>query len=123
MIRTVAIVILLARAARAQPGGGDPGQPTLSARDVAHYFRPYVPAVRACYAANVIAEGDGSISLDLAIAPDGSVERTRVTAPGVGRYALRRLDTCVREASTSWHFPVRRDETRALMPFVMRSHP
>jgi hypothetical protein len=98
--------------------GDDPDQPTLSAKDLAKYFAPYVPAVKQCYADNGHGpRADGSLRLELVIHRDGSVFRFGFVAAGVRGAWLRRLDKCLRKLSESWHFPVRAGFTTAVLPF------
>jgi hypothetical protein len=89
----------------------------LTARELHVYLTPYVSAIRDCYAANS-ASGDGTLRLNLVIQRDGFVERFTFEAPGVARQALRALDACLRPLSETWHFPVRRSVTSAVVPYA-----
>lgn len=101
--------------------GGDPGQPPLSAKDVRYYFAPYVPQVKACYAAAAPGhDTDGHLRLELVIEADGHVGRVGVVATGINGGALGRLATCLRDASDSWRFPVRRGGTTAELPLLLQ---
>jgi hypothetical protein len=100
---------------------GDPDSlddQTLSAKEVARYFTPYVPEVRACYVANAHTKAaSGVLRLELVIHSNGSIFRFGFSAPGVVPPWLARLDGCLRERSATWHFPVRKGFTSAVLPF------
>ncbi len=101
-----------------QQGGGDPDQPSLDAKDLKKYFAPYVAGVKDCYAASSRDRtATGVLRLELVIRPDGTVNRFSFRAPGIIGGQLRLLDSCLRPKSETWHFPVRRGFTTAIIPF------
>jgi len=92
---------------------------TISAKDLKKAFAPYVPAVRDCYAAHAHApRADGTLRLELVIQRDGTVYKFGFDAPGVTGPARRDLGDCLRPLSETWHFPVRRGYTTAIIPFL-----
>ncbi len=92
---------------------------TLSAKEVATYFAPYVSEVRSCYLRNAKSkEATGALRLELVIHHNGSVFRFGFAAPGVTKPWLARLDGCLRTRSRTWKFPLRRGFTSAVLPFV-----
>jgi hypothetical protein len=123
-LAVLAAVALLGIGGVARGGGGsgdDSDQQTISAKDLKKYFEPYIPAVRDCYVANAHErEADGNLRLELIIHRDGTVFRFGFAARGVTGAWLRKLDGCLRELSETWHFPVRRGFTTAVMPFYFQ---
>jgi hypothetical protein len=92
---------------------------TLSAKEVAKYFAPYVPDVRSCYLTNAKSRGaTGVLRLELVIHHNGSVHRFGFAAPGVTNPWKPRLDACLRKLSKTWTFPLRKGFTSAVIPFV-----
>jgi hypothetical protein len=92
---------------------------TLSAKEVAKYFAPYVPEVRGCFLTNAKSkEATGVLRLEIVIHRDGSIWRFGFEAPGVSEPSLSRLDTCLRTQSQTWRFPVRAGFTSAVLPFI-----
>lgn len=102
--------------------GEDPRPaPTLSAKEVATYFEPYLPEVRGCYLANARSKtADGTLRLELIIHPDGKVFRFGFVAAGVVKPWLPRLDACLRKLPPAWSFPARRGYTSAVLPFLFQ---
>jgi hypothetical protein len=119
MRRLVMVVVLALVPARAI---GDPDKidtHTLSAKEVAKYFAPYAPAVRACYLNNAKSrEATGVLRLELVIHHNGSVFRFGFAAPGVIKPWQPRLDACLRKLAKTWRFPLRKGFTSAVLPFV-----
>jgi hypothetical protein len=114
----VGLAFATAQALAKPDGGGDPDQPTLTAKDLQKYFAPYIPEVKQCYADSTRdTVADGRLRLELVIHRDGTVFRFSFVAPGVTGARLNKLDGCLRPLSEKWHFPVRRGFTTAVMPF------
>jgi hypothetical protein len=118
--------ILLAAAATAHAGESSPRltadrkEPrTLSADELGTYAATYYPAVRACYITNGRPPrgATGELSVQLVVHRDGYVRDVAVTAPGVRGRLLRKLQDCIRSEALSWHFPVRRAFTTAILPY------
>ncbi|MBL0216266.1 MAG: hypothetical protein IPQ07_20570 [Myxococcales bacterium] len=111
---TFAALLAVPPLARASDGED---QQTINAKDLRKYFEPYIPAVKECYApASSGREARGVLRLELTIHRDGTVVQFGFKAPGVVGAALSRLDGCLRNLSTTWHFPPRRGFTMAIIP-------
>lgn len=92
---------------------------TLSAKEVAAYFAPYVADVRGCYLSNAKSKGaTGDLRLELVIHHNGSIFRFGFASPGVISPWRPRLDACLRRLSKTWKFPLRKGFTSAVLPFV-----
>jgi hypothetical protein len=112
----VVIAALVAAPSLTRAGEGE-DQQTISAKDLRKYFEPYIPGVKECYApAATGRDARGVLRLELTIHRDGTVIRFGFQAPGVVGVALGRLDGCLRTLSGTWHFPVRRGFTMAIIP-------
>ncbi len=121
LARTASLAILivtsLVAAARAAPEDVD--RPFLTASELARYGSPYVGDIRGCYLAHATSRtATGELRLSLIIAPGGHVFSLAITAPGVGKRALRAMDACIRAHAEGWQFPVRRGFTPAELPFL-----
>jgi hypothetical protein len=121
MLRAIAIAAALFTIVPVAAAGSDEEQASLSAKDLRKYFEPYIGGVRACYAQ--LKEGDGNLSLDLVIHRDGTVFRFGFEAGGLSPNAVANLDRCLRPLSDTWHFPVRRGFTNAVVPFHFQRTP
>ncbi len=100
-------------------GPGDKLETTLTAKDLATYFAPYVPEVRRCYVANARSKtADGTLRLELIVHPSGSIYKFGFAAPGVVSPWLVKLDACLRKLVPTWHFAVRTRFTTAVLPFM-----
>lgn len=92
---------------------------TLDAKDIQHYFAPYLPEVRSCYATYGRGKAAGGVlRLELIIQPGGNILKLGLAAPGVDPPWLGRLDGCLRQRVSEWHFPVRSRFTTVVMPFL-----
>ena len=116
MQRGLVIVLVLASAsARAAPPPA-----TLTAKELATYFEPYVADVRGCYLASATKEATGALRLELVIHRNGMVEQFAFAAPGITARPLAHLDDCLRALAKTWHFPERRGFTSAVIPFLFQ---
>jgi hypothetical protein len=121
MLRAIAIAAALCTASPRAAANADEEQSSINAKDLRTYFEPYRGGVRDCYA--MLKEGDGSLSLDLVIHRDGTVYRFGFEAGGLSPGAVAKLDRCLRPLSDTWHFPVRRGFTTAVIPFRFQRSP
>lgn len=92
---------------------------SLTAADIEYYAAPYLPAIKACYVEHgrPAPGSTGELALNLAIHRDGGITGVTIEAPGVRGRWLRELTRCVRTQVATWHFPVRRDPTTAILPY------
>jgi hypothetical protein len=113
-IAIISIIVLAATSARnALADDGDEAM-TLTAAEVGRYMLPYYPEVRGCILQ--VTDG-GRIDLNLTIHRDGSVFQLAIATRGVSQRSARRLDRCLRRLASTWHFPVRRGFTNAVVPY------
>jgi hypothetical protein len=117
VVMSVALALAGPTSAHGAPDRIDPR--TLSAKEVAKYFAPYVSDVRGCYTSNAKSKkATGELRLELVIHHNGSVYRFGFAAPGVTHPWKPRLDACLRRLSKTWKFPLRKGFTSAVLPFV-----
>jgi hypothetical protein len=122
-MRTVLFSILTCSVAFAEaPATSSPSldeDRTLTATELSRYTAPYFPVINACYVkhARAVKASTGELSIRLVVHRDGHVRDVYVGAPGVRSNALRNLERCIRTDAQTWHFPVRRDFTTAILPF------
>ena len=118
-MRALLLLSLFAATARADEPPRDNTEEAsgLTAKELRKYIQPYMPGIRDCYVAKA-KSGDGSLRLELIIHRDGSVFKFAFTAPNVSAGTRQQLDRCLRPLSETWHFPVRRGFTSAVIPFL-----
>jgi len=94
-------------------------QRTLTADQIEHYAAAYDSTIKACYFEHGRAAktATGELSIKLVVHRNGYVKDITVEAPGVRGQSLRKLTTCIRPQVLTWHFPVRRDFTTAILPY------
>jgi hypothetical protein len=122
-MRGVLATIILASATVAS-AGETPRNPlgverSLTAPEVARYAAPYLPAIKQCYLehAKPAKSATGELALHLTVHRDGEILDVTVDAPGVTGKRLRDLNRCLRTQVATWHFPVRRSPTTAIIPY------
>jgi hypothetical protein len=119
----LACVVILASQLRPPDAAARPDDPgaTLSAKEVATYFQPYVPEVKQCYLASAHGKDvDGTLRLELIIHPSGVIYKFGFVAPGITEPWLGKLETCLRTLSSAWHLPARSGYTTAVLPFLFQ---
>ena len=123
-MRTVlAVIVLLTAAAwstEKQPPRGDESERSLTAEQLQHYTGPYYPEIRACYLQHAPPSATGELRLMFTVGRDGYVMELHIAAPGVTGKHLDALTTCIAENVRTWHFPSRRDFTKAELPYLFR---
>ena len=95
-------------------------QPTLTADQVQHYAEAYLRNVRDCYAASAqdVPAATGELTLQVVVLRDGNAFVERMNAPGITGKRLEALTWCVRAEVDTWHFPMVRNDTIAIIPYV-----
>lgn len=96
---------------------------TLSAALIERYAADYYPVIKDCYFdyGRAAKTATGELKIEVVIHRDGHVKDVAVEAPGVRGPSLRKLTACIRTEVDDWHFPVRRDFTTAVLPFLFLS--
>lgn len=93
----------------------------LEAGEVAAEVRPYAPAIERCYVDRL---GDvrraGRLDLTFVIGRDGYVVSLAAAAPGLPARTARKVESCIREAVEAVHFPARRNDTTAIVPYYFQ---
>lgn len=96
-------------------------EPHLEAAEITAEVRPYGPAIERCYLARLgETRRAGKLDLKLLISRDGSVVSVTVTADGLSARAARKASACIREATAGLHFPLRRNDTTAVVPYYFQ---
>ena len=118
-----ALLFMMAIPLTATANPDDVDQRTLSADQVERYASVYYSAIRSCYFEHGLAAktATGELSVKLTVHRDGYVKDVAVEAPGVRGQHLRKLTRCIRPQVVTWHFPVRRDFTTAILPYYFLS--
>jgi len=100
-------------------GARSPG--SLAATEVAAEVRPYGPDIERCYLERL---GDlrraGRLDLTFVIGRDGYVVSLDAAAPGLPTRTVRQMASCIREAIDPIHFPARRADTTAIVPYFFQ---
>jgi hypothetical protein len=92
----------------------EPGEVTT---DVA----PYAPAIERCYLGHLVdVRRAGKLDLTLVIGRDGYVVSLTAAAPSLPARSAREVQSCIREAVDAVHFPVRRHDTTAIVPYFFQ---
>jgi hypothetical protein len=95
--------------------------PFLSAGEVAAEVRPYAPEIERCYLERLDDRRQaGHLHLTFVIGRDGTVVSIAAAAPGLPARAAHRVESCIREAVDALHFPARRNDTTAIMPYYFQ---
>ncbi len=93
----------------------------LEASEIAAEVRPYAPDIERCYLDRL---GDihraGRLDLTFVIGRDGYVVSVDAAAPGLPARTVRQMSICIREAVDAIHFPARRADTTAVVPYYFQ---
>jgi hypothetical protein len=93
----------------------------LEAGDVAADVAPYAQAIERCYLDHLVdVRRAGKLDLTLVIGRDGHVVSLTAAAPTLPARAARQVQSCIREAIVAVHFPVRRHDTTAIVPYLFQ---
>lgn len=119
-----------ARAGRPAAISGDLGitgargarpDPFLSAREIAAEVRPYAPDIERCYLDHLEdVRHAGRLDLTFVIGRDGHVVSLAAVAPSLPARSARKVESCIREAVDAIHFPARRGDTTAVVPYLFQ---
>jgi hypothetical protein len=126
-MRTLLVTLLLANASIAlaeEPASSrvknlQTDERWLTAAEIERYAAPYLPEIKQCYLAHArpARTATGNLALRLVVFRNGTVIESTVDAPGVTGKRLRELDHCVRAKVATWHFPMRKYSTTAILPY------
>jgi hypothetical protein len=118
------------RPASAQPDGNVAAVgPALRARtardlttgDVTEAVAPHAADIERCYVEALgAARRGGRLDVMLTIARNGSVLSVDTAAPGLSAVAAHQMHSCIRGAVESLQFPVRRNDTTAIVPYYFQ---
>jgi len=93
----------------------------LDARQVAAEVRPYAPEIERCYLDHL---GDvrraGRLDLTFVIGRDGHVVSLAAAAADLPSRTAHRVESCIRDAIDALHFPARRNDTTAVVPYYFQ---
>ncbi|HMG53541.1 MAG TPA: hypothetical protein VK601_08660 [Kofleriaceae bacterium] len=93
----------------------------LDARAVAAEVRPYAPEIERCYVDHLDdVRRAGRLDLTLVIGRDGYLVSLAASAPGLPSRAANRVVSCIRDAIQVLHFPARRNDTTAIVPYYFQ---
>jgi hypothetical protein len=95
--------------------------PFLAAGEIAAEVRPFAPEIERCYLERL---GDprraGHLDLTLVIGRDGAVVSVSAAAPGLPSRTAHQVESCIRGAVETLHFPERRNDTTAVVPYYFQ---
>jgi hypothetical protein len=93
----------------------------LTTGDVTDIVAPRAADIERCYVdALGAARRGGRLDVMLTIARDGAVRSVDTAAPGMPVVAAHQMHTCIRTAVESLQFPVRRNDTTAIVPYYFQ---
>jgi len=124
----VAAVRAPARGDRAQltgelgiTGAAPRSEAFLEAREVAAEVRPYAAEIERCYLDRLDdVRRAGRLDLTFVIGRDGRIVSLHTAAPGLPSRTVERMAACIREAVEVVHFPARRNDTTAIVPYLFQ---
>jgi hypothetical protein len=93
----------------------------LEPSEISAEVRPYGPDIERCYLDRL---GDvrraGRLDLTFVIGRDGYVVSLDATAPGLPAKTVKQVSACIREELDPIHFPARRSDTTAIVPYLFQ---
>jgi len=93
----------------------------LEAREVAAEVRPYAAEIERCYLDRLDdVHRAGRLDLTFVIGRDGHIVSLHTAAPGLPSRTVERMAACIREALEVVHFPERRNDTTAIVPYLFQ---
>ena len=95
----------------------------LDAGDIAAEVHRYGSDIERCYLEQLEdVRRAGRLDLTFVIGRDGRVVSLAAAAPGLPARAVHKVESCIREAVDALHFPGRRAETTAIVPYLLPVH-
>jgi hypothetical protein len=93
----------------------------LEASEVAAEVRPYAPDIERCYTDRLDdIRHAGRLALTFVIGRDGHVVSLDAAAPGLPTRTVHQMAACIREVVDPIHFPARRADTTAVVPYLFQ---
>ena len=93
----------------------------LEASEVAAEVRPYAPDIERCYLDRLDdVRHAGRLALTFVIGRDGHVVSLDAAAPGLPARTVHQMAACIREVVDPIHFPARRADTTAIVPYLFQ---
>jgi hypothetical protein len=93
----------------------------LEAREVAAEVRPYAPDIERCYLDRLDdIRHAGRLDLMFVIGRDGHVVSLDIAAPALPARNVVQMAACIREVVDPIHFPARRGDTTAIVPYFFQ---
>lgn len=93
----------------------------LTTGDVTDIVAPSAADIEHCYVdALGASRRGGRLDVMLTIARDGSVRSVDTAAPGLPVVAAHQMHSCIRTAVASLQFPMRRNDTTAIVPYYFQ---
>ena len=93
----------------------------LDASEIAAEVRPYAPDIERCYLDRLDdVRHAGRLALTFVIGRDGYVVSLDAAAPGLPGRTVHQMAACIREAVAPIHFPARRGDTTAIVPYFFQ---
>lgn len=93
----------------------------LEASEVAAEVRPYAPDIERCYLDRLDdIHHAGRLALTFVISRDGHVVSLDAAAPGLPTRTVHQMAACIREVVDPIHFPARRADTTAIVPYLFQ---
>ncbi len=91
----------------------------LEPETVAASMQPLRADIQQCYLAEAAdAKGAGKLEITLVIARDGFVMTATTSMPGLSAKTAKKIDACIQPLVKAVMFPVRRNDTTAVVPFL-----
>lgn len=94
---------------------------SLEASEIATEVRPYAPDIERCYLDRLDdVRHAGRLALTFVIGRDGHVVSLDAAAPGLPGRTVHQMAACIRDVVAPIHFPARRANTTAIVPYFFQ---
>jgi hypothetical protein len=95
--------------------------PFLSPAEVAAEVRPYAPEIERCYLERLDdPRRAGHLDLTFVIGRDGYVVSLAAAAKALSSRTAHQVESCIRDAVAAIHFPARKSDTTAIVPYYFQ---